>query len=256
MVRFWRAGLLLATLVLPAALVGQEAPLLTVVPRQEQVRQLESHADLRMVRKRYLEAIDLYQQALRLAPRDPALLNKIGIAYHQLLRLDDAKKYYERATRADEGYAQAWNNLGTVYYGLKNYNKAIRCYRRALRLAPAQAAIHSNLGVALFAKKEYEPALAEFRLAMQLDPDVFQTRSLFGVLMQDHAVQDRARFYFLVAKGFASQGLVEKCLAFLRRALEEGFPPAEAQGDPAFVLIREDERFQTLFADQPPPLKP
>lgn len=256
MLRSWLFSLLVAAILVPAALAGQEAPLLTVVPRQEQIRQLEAHADLRMVRKRYLEAIDFYQQALRLAPRDPALLNKIGIAYHQLLRLEDAKKYYERATRVDEHYAQAWNNLGTVYYGQKNYNKAIRYYRRALKWAPAQAAIHSNLGAALFARKEYDPALAEFRLAMQLDPEVFQTRSLFGVLMQDHSVQDRGRFYFLLAKGFANLGNVEKCVAFLRRALEEGFPPVEAQGDPAFALVREDERFQALFAEQPPVIKP
>lgn len=247
-------GLLLAAcLAAPAA--AQEAPLITVLPRQEQVRQLELHADLRIVRKRYLEAIDLYQQALRLAPRDPGLLNKTGIAYHQLSRLDEARKYYERAAQADEHYANAWNNLGTVYYAQRNYKKAIRYYHRALKWAPAQAAIHSNLGAALFARKEFDQAFEEFRLALLLDPEVFQTRSLFGVLMQDHSVEDRARFYFMVSKGFASLGYVDRCLSYLRRALEEGFPAAEAQGDPAFALVREDVRFQALFEEHRPDLK-
>ena len=238
------------------AVAAQEAPLLTVLPRQEQVRQLELRADLHMIHKRYLEAIDLYQQGLRLHRQNPLLLNKTGIAFHQLFRLDEAKKYYERATKADEHYAHAWNNLGTVYYGQKNYKKAIRCYQRALKSSPAQAAIHSNLATALFARKQYEQALEEYRLALLLDPEVFEHRNLFGVLMQDRSVEDRARFYYLVAKGFASLGNVEKCILYLRRALEDGFLAAEVQGDPAFALMREDQRFQALFAQPPAVLKP
>lgn len=234
------------------AAAAQEAPLLTVLPRAEQARRLELRADLRMIQKRYLEAIDLYQEALVLAPQNAVLLNKTGIAFHQLLRLDDAKKYYERSTRADKNYAHAWNNLGTIYYGKKDYGKAIRNYQRALKVAPAQGAIHSNLGTAYFARKQYEQAMAEYRLALLLDPEVFEHRSLFGVLMQDHSVEDRARFHFLLAKGFASLGYVDKCLLYLRRALEDGFPPAQAQGDAAFVLVRDDPRFQELFAQRIP----
>ena len=242
---------LVPLLLLAALLSAQEAPLLTVLPREEQVRQWEMRGDLSMVQKRYLEAVDFYQQALHLDARNPVLLNKTGIAYHQLLRLEDAKKYYERAGKLDENYAHAWNNLGTVYYGKKNYGKAIRYYRRALKLSPAQAAIHSNLGTALFARKQYEQALEEYRLALLLDPEVFEHHNLFGVLMQDYTVEDRAHFYFLLAKGFASLGDVERCVLYLRRALEDGLPAAVAQGDPAFAVVRDDPRFQSLFAEKP-----
>lgn len=240
-----------AVLLLASTGAAQEAPLLTVLPRAEQVRQLELRADLRMVQKRYLEAIDFYREALLLSPQNPELLNKTGIAYHQLMRLDDARKYYERATKADKQYAHAWNNLGTIYYGQEKYKQAIRHYERALKVSPAQAAIHSNLGTALFARKKYDEALQEYRLALLLDPQVFEHRSLFGVLMQDFKVEDRARFNYLVAKGFASLGYVEQCIAYLRRALEDGYPPVQAQGDPAFALMREDERFQALFVEPP-----
>jgi len=230
---------------------AQEAPYLTVLPRQEQGRRWEQSADLRMVQKRYLEAIDLYEAALALNPGNAVLLNKLGIAHHQLLRLDDAKKFYERSSRADRHYANAWNNLGTIYYGKKDYKKAVRYYERALKESPAQAAIHSNLGTALFARKKYDQALEEYRLALLLDPEVFEKRARFGVLLQEQTVEDRARYSFLLAKGFASLGYVDRCIAFLRRALEDGFSPLEAQGDPAFVLVRDDPRFQELFAQQP-----
>lgn len=247
MLRF-RITCLLGAVLITAGVTAQEAPLLTVLPRQEEARQLEVRGDLRMVRKSYLEAIEFYQQALRFSPRNPVLLNKTGVAYHHLFRLEEAKKNYERAAKADPDYAQAWNNLGTIYYARKNYKKAIRMYERALKANPAQGAIHSNLGTALFARKEYTKALEEFRLALLLDPEVFSHRSLFGVLLQEHSVQDRARYYFLLAKSFASLGMVDSCLLYLRRALDDGYPALEAQGEPAFMLIREDERFQELFA--------
>ncbi|MFQ5776529.1 MAG: tetratricopeptide repeat protein [Terriglobia bacterium] len=249
---FW-VGVVLAS-ALPAA--AQEAPLLNVLPRPEQVRQLQLRADLKIVRKRYWEGIELYQQALDLAPRDPVLLNKMGIAYHLLLELKRAKKHYERATKADKTYAQAWNNLGAAYYGQKNYKRAVRHYRRAVKGSPAQAAIRSNLGTALFARKKYDQAMQEFRVALLLDPEVFQHRGSFGVFMQDQSVEDRARFYFLVAKSMVTLGYVERCITYLRRALEAGFSPVEAQGDPAFALLRDDVRFQAIFTQQSSSLEP
>jgi tetratricopeptide (TPR) repeat protein len=244
-------GVLVGALLSGLALGGQEAPLLTLLSRQEQARQSELRADLYMARKSYLEAIEAYLEATRLDPRNAVLWNKTGIAYHHLFRLQDAKKHYERATKIDPQYAQAWNNLGSVAYAKKDYKKAIRHYRRALELSPAEAAIHSNLGTALFSRKQYEEAVEEYRTAMLLDPEIFERRSSVGVLLQDRSVQDWARFYFLLAKSLASLGQVEKSIAYLRRALEDGFPPAEVQADPAFLILSEDRRFQALFAAPP-----
>ena len=44
------------------------------------------------------------------------LLNKIGIAYHQMMQLDNARKSYEQAVKLKPDYVEAMNNLGTVYY--------------------------------------------------------------------------------------------------------------------------------------------
>lgn len=236
-------------------LPAQEAPLLTVLPRSEEVRQLELRGDLLMIRKSYWEAIDLYNDALRLSPGNAVLLNKIGIAHHQLSNLGEARKYYERATKADPHYAQAWNNLGTIHYGRKDYKRAIRYYEQALKWNPVQAATRGNLGAALFARKKYEQASEQFRLALLLNPDIFQQRNLFGVLMQDYSTQDRARFHFMLAKSLASLGSVERALFFLRSALENGFSLEEAMAEPAFDLLREDRRFQALISNPPPRIR-
>jgi len=249
------ALLALLLLAAPSLARSQEAPLLTVLPRAEQIRQLEVRADLHMLRKQYPEAVDAYLQAVRLDARNAVLLNKTGIALQLFSRLNEARKYYERATKSDDGYAQAWNNLGTVYYGQKNYKKAIRFYREALKWDASLAATHSNLGAALFARRRFDEALREFARAMELNPNIFLQHEGFGILLQDTTVEDRARFHFLVAKSYAQMNLPDQCLLFLRRALEYGFSAEEARRDPAFAALLEDSRFQELFA-QPVPAMP
>ena len=105
----------------------------------------ERRGDILMARKMYREAIETYRQA----PLDsPIIWNKIGIAYHQMMQLDNAKKHYERAIKMNPKYSEAINNLGTVYYAKKSYRKAAGYYNKALKMAPESASIWSNLGTA------------------------------------------------------------------------------------------------------------
>src|SRR5258708_6155949 len=101
----------------------------------------EVRGDILMARKMYREAIEKYQEG----PSDSSILaNKIGIAYHQLLEMDTAKKYYDRAVKLNPHYAEAINNLGTIYYARKSYRRSISQYNRALRITPDSASILSN----------------------------------------------------------------------------------------------------------------
>jgi len=148
----------------------------------------EMRGDIFMARKMYREAIEAYEEA----PADsPIIINKLGIAHHQMLDLEGAKKFYERAIKLDGKYSEAINNLGTVYYAKKSYRRAVSQYRRALKLAPNSASIYSNLGTAWFARKKYEQATEAYEKALSLDPDVFEHRSTHGVLLQERSVQER-----------------------------------------------------------------
>src|ERR1043165_6235058 len=135
---------------------------------------LETRGDIFMARKMYREAIDTFRGG---GANDPVLLNKTGIAYHQLMQLGSARKSYEQALKVKPDYVEAMNNLGTVYYSQKNYRRAIGWDNRALKLAPQEsksASIYMNLGTAFFARKRYEDATRAYRTAMKLDPEVFE----------------------------------------------------------------------------------
>src|SRR5580700_12241720 len=125
----------------------------------------EMRGDIYMARKMYREAIDTFREG---SPKDPVLKNKIGIAYHQLMQLDAARKSYEESVRLKPDYVEAINNLGTIYYAKKNNRRAISYYQRALKIAPEEsrsASIYMNLGTAYFARKRYEDATKSFQSA-------------------------------------------------------------------------------------------
>lgn len=209
----------------------------------------ERRGDILMARKMYREAIETYQQALL----DAAVIwNKIGIAHHQMMQLDNAKKYYERAIKENPKYSEAINNLGTVYYAKKDYKKATSYYNKALQLAPQSASIWSNLGTAQFARKKYKEAFEAYQKALSLDAEVFEHRNTYGVLLQERSVEERARFHYYLARAYAKAGMNDRALQYLRKALEEGLEDRDKVAEaPEFANLKENPEFQKLLASQP-----
>jgi tetratricopeptide (TPR) repeat protein len=209
----------------------------------------EQRADILMARKMYREALEVYKQA----PLDSAVIwNKIGIAYHEMLQLDPARKNYEKAVKLDPKYPEAINNLGTVYYARKSYRRAISYYKRALQLAPQSASIYSNLGTAYFARKKYQEAAQAYQTALSLDKDVFERHSSYGVMLEERSVQERAKFHYVLAQQYARAGMNDRALQYIRKALEEGFKDKKKLAeDPEFTNLRDLPEFKELMALEP-----
>ena len=209
----------------------------------------EQRGDIFMVRKMYREAIEAFAEGPK---NDAVLVNKTGIAYHQMQQLDRARKYYEQALKLKPSYAEAQNNIGTVYYAQKSFRRAIGAYRKAIRLSPNSASIHMNLGTAYFARKMEKESIAEYRTALQLDPDVFEHHGSYGVLLEERSVEEKAKYHYALAKLYAASNRQDLALQYLRRALEEGFRDRKKLAqDPEFQAMRELPEFQELLALEP-----
>jgi tetratricopeptide (TPR) repeat protein len=237
---------LLAVTVFPFA----KAQLVTPAPATSVARlSPEQRGDIYMARKMYREAIDAYTSA---KPMTAILWDKVGISYHQLSDLNDAKKSYDRAIRMDKKYADAINNVGTVYYAQKKYRSAISAYMKALRLQPNAASTWSNLGTAYYARKKFDLMTRAYARALELDPAIFENKGGVGTEMQDRTVEDRARFDYEMAKMYALAGRNELALQHLRRALEEGFKDKEKIPQAKeFTTLRETQEFKDLMAAEP-----
>src|SRR5271165_144943 len=219
----------------------------TIVPRA--ALGPETLGDIAMARKNFRQAIVSYQEV---QPPTAVLLNKTGIAYHQMLELDLAKKYYEKAAKVNPKYAEAVNNLGTVYYARKNYRRALSEYKRALQIDATSASFYSNLGTAHFARKEYKEAGEAWQHALELDADVFEHRGTQGVILQERNVEERAKFHYYMAKLYVKRGDNDHALQYLRMALEEGLKDRKKlPDDPELAAIRDLPAFKELMALEP-----
>jgi tetratricopeptide (TPR) repeat protein len=209
----------------------------------------EERGDILMARKMYREAIEAFSEG---SPKDAVLRNKMGIANHQMMQLDSAKKCYEQAVKLKPNYAEAINNLGTIYYAQKSYRRAVSQYRKALKIQPESASMHSNLGTAYFARQQLKEMTEEFQIAMRLDPNVFEHHSSYGILLQERSVNDRAKFHYWMAALYAKDGRTELALQYLRKALEEGYKERKKLNeDPAFAGMRELPEFKLLLTLDP-----
>lgn len=240
-------------MVVPIVLLAL-SPLAQVIPAQQPPSEAgtsrpanlsaEMRGDIYMARKMYREAVEAYREG----PETAILTNKLGIAYHQMMQLDAARRSYERALKLNPKYSEAINNLGTIFYAKKSYRRAIGAYKRALEVNPKSASIHSNLGTAYFARKKYQEAFDSYQKALELDPEVFEHRSTQGVLLQERSVQEKAKFHFFLAKTYAKAGQVERALLYIRKSLEEGFKDRQKfQEDPEFANLRGLPEFEQLM---------
>jgi tetratricopeptide (TPR) repeat protein len=218
----------------------------SITPKPGAIVTQEMRGDIFMARKMYREAAEAYKEG---PTNNAVLLNKTGIAYHQMLELPAAEKYYRLAIKSNPAYAEAINNLGTIYYARKSYRRALNEYKRALRISPDSASMWSNLGTGYFARKDYPHAADCWQHALQLDPEVFESRGTQGVLLQERSVDERAKFHYFLAKTYAKAGQNDRALLYIRKALEEGFKERKKfEEEPEFAPLKDLPEFKQLLA--------
>lgn len=242
------AAPLLLLLALAAPASPQEAEPLHVnlsIPRVPLTP--EARGDLAMVRQEYATAIDFYRKS----PQDsPDVWNKLGMAFHHLFAMEEAKRAYVRALLLRPRYPEALNNLGAVYFAEKNYKKAVRYYRKALTLDPKSATMYSNLGTAYFAEQKYNEGIAAYQKAFALDPGVFDEAAHLQVT-EPLAAHGRAQQDYCIARIFAQSGNTENALDYLRRALNEGFVDRHKLfDDQTLASLRSTPEFARLMSEQ------
>ncbi len=216
---------------------------------------LEERADIFMARKSYEDAVDYYYRALKQVNfKNAVLWNKLGIAYQNQLKYKRSRDAYKKAVHLNREYAEVWNNMGTTYFMQKRPKKSLKYYRKAIELNTDNATFHLNLGISYYQMKKYPEAVEEYRAALMIDPNILGRQSNVGTVMQTRGTD--VRFYFYLAKVFASLGRAEEAVRYLRRAFEDGFnDQKKVENDPDFQRISKYPAFVELMKNPPVALK-
>jgi len=225
------------------------APNASLSPREKD----ELQARIFMAKKQYPDAVQVYTRLSQEYPKDPAYLNYLGIAQLQQGNMNDARKSFDRATKVNRRFSDAYNNLGATYYAEKLYKKAISQYQRSLSLKPNVASVYTNIGYAYFAEKQLPKAMEAFHKALELDPHVFEETGRAGSILSYRSVADRGLFNFMLAKDYAESGDAPNCIVYLRRAADEGYKDVgKARTDPAFAKVIDDPNLKALLDEIAP----
>ncbi len=132
-----------------------------------------------------LEANDLYQKVLQLAPGHIEALHMVGCIASQSGLFDIAVELIGQALKSMPRSAQAHNNLGGAYQGQGNAEEAVASFRRALHLKPDYPEAHNNLGMVLREQGKWEMALAAFRAAIAFKPDYAKAHANLALVLMN-----------------------------------------------------------------------
>ena len=77
---------------------------------------------------RLKQAINTYNQALKIHPQMADVWNNRGVVLTRLKMFDEAICSYDRALQIRADYADAWNNRGVSFIEIQNYKEAINSF--------------------------------------------------------------------------------------------------------------------------------
>jgi tetratricopeptide (TPR) repeat protein len=205
---------------------------------------VEAKADILMARGEYAAAIAAYQAGNL---KSATTWNSIGMAYHHMFALEEARKAYERALSINPRFAPASNNLAAVYYGQHDFRDAEHFYKRALKHTSESAVIFCNLGTAYFAEAKYKQGMKAYRKAFEIDEKVFAPDQP-AMIEAGSSREQRIAMNYFVAATFARVGKQEQALTYLRKAMDEGFNDRKRLiEDKDFATLRTTPEFQKLL---------
>ena len=78
------------------------------------------------------DAVEIFQQALRIEPDNVEILMKLGYAEFHLDNHNDALKVYDKVLEIDVTNPEAWNLKGLVHYEQKKYAQALDAVNKAI----------------------------------------------------------------------------------------------------------------------------
>ena len=116
------------------------------------------------------EALEIYQVAEEIQPRNPMLLRSVAHLHLSRREPREALRRLETLVEEAPDDPEAWGNLGMVLGGLGEFPRAVAAFRRGLSLAPDIHTMHFNLGLALLRQGDRQGAADSFRSALRLDP--------------------------------------------------------------------------------------
>ncbi len=115
------------------------------------------------------EAIDVFEQALRIEPDNVETLMKLGYARFHLEDYSQALKVYDKILDIDVTNPEAWNLKALVHYEQKNYSKALSAVQKSIESDPTYGMALYNQACFLSLLNQVPEALEALKRSIEVD---------------------------------------------------------------------------------------
>jgi tetratricopeptide (TPR) repeat protein len=183
---------------------------------------------------RTLDALPLFRKAFEVT-HDARTANNLGFAYFDLDRMDEAIQAFKEAHKLDPSLYTPPLNLGESYEKTGKgeearlwYAIAIKTYDDALAKGGSRAALLSGRAFCAGKLGRYDEALRDIQEALKSKPN------------------DNERL-FRAAQIYALAGHREEALAYVRRAVQEGYSREELRRDLTLSNLKDDPQFRAIL---------
>lgn len=129
----WRDRRFVLLLAAAAILLVPAAPVLADTP-SEIAQVLMRRADDLVLQGQYIEALDMYREAIELDPYSSQTWNRLGMVQMKVGRFPDAVESFQKALDIDPYDTVAWKNKGDALQAQKLYPAAIDSYDKGLAI--------------------------------------------------------------------------------------------------------------------------
>jgi eukaryotic-like serine/threonine-protein kinase len=232
----------------------------------------DAYGEILAIQGDFLGAERLFRQGLTVEPDNLQGYANLAQSLHMQGKTKDAIRTVQDGLRIGEN-TSLYNNLGTYLFFQGQYEKAVEAFERTLGL---EGDAHDYLAWANLADAQrYVPSMSakakdSYRRAIQLikkDLDKsprdeglnsrlalyaaksgdFQTARAALLIATVKATKDPRTYY----RGMVTQHILgnrQSAMAYLRRALESGYPLSEVENDPDLAKLRQDAAYQLIIS--------
>jgi tetratricopeptide (TPR) repeat protein len=135
------------------------------------------------------EAIEQYQEVLRLLPAYPEAHLSMANSLTRLGRYAEAEAHYQEGLRIDPTNAEGYKSLGSCLASQMKLDAAKTNFLTALQLKPDYVQAHTRLGTLLMAQGKMDEGLNHLITATRIHPDFDEAQYYLA-----HAYQERRQF--------------------------------------------------------------
>ena len=139
-------------------------------------------------RRDFNTAFDLYSEGLEHNETDVDLVAGQVSCLRKMKRYDEAIEYAQAALKKNANNISAYNEIGTVYLEQEDYSKALFILEQAMLRngGTENALIQSNLGKVYYAEGKIPQAKTSFSKAIELDPNLIDAALLLSFIHLDN----------------------------------------------------------------------